>query len=359
MDLPPHEASTTAPGPRPFLLRLLAWCGAVLAVQLVVGTATLPEDLQALDEALDGGADVLFLADSTNRAFDPADADRRWISQILATRLASATDGPAPVAAPVVAALDHAAYHPLVYRDLVTAVARHAHRPRAMVFVLNTRAFLPGWAMRPGWQFERLRFSLAHPWLARLWQPLAVFRWVDASSVSEVEFRTAPVRIGRESAGVVGDYLRGDPEALDTPQLLDEDLRLRLTCNYLGAIREEDERLVAMVDAVTRCRELGITPVVYVTPVDVDTGEGLLPGRFRAAVVANAELLTSRLRSAGAVALDLATTLPTGRFSWQRIPNEHLDEAGRASVAEALAAVMAPLLIGAAEPGVPPPAAGR
>jgi hypothetical protein len=319
---------------RAFFARLLGFAAVVLGVQLAIGHRSRPEELELLDRALAEQPAVLFFADSTNRAHDPDDTDPRWISQMLDDELPDAD----------VLSIDHAAYHPLVYRDWMETLLAAGARPRAAVFVLNTRSFLPGWTMRPGWQFERLRYSLGHPWAALLWQPLAVFKVVQGNTVTEAEFRRAPVRVGTEPAGVVGDFLRGDPEALDTPELRDEDLRLRLTCNYLGAIEPDHVRVEALRELIALCQEHGVAPVFYVTPVDVQTGEGFLPGRFRQQVAANAAFLVETVAAAGAVALDLSTSTASERFSWQRIPNEHMGQDGRAAVAEAVARELAPLL---------------
>ncbi|RKY20815.1 MAG: hypothetical protein DRQ55_06350 [Planctomycetota bacterium] len=385
------DQQPTSLTPASFFGRVLIFASSAFVLQLAIGSATLPEELALLHDVVAEAPDVLFFADSTNRAHDPGDSDRRWISAMLQDALAGAsaaaaetasaqagappldtprpgtprpgappndsppTDGAPRTArhssAPVVRSIDHAAYHPLVYRDWMAALLSAGARPRAAVFVLNTRSFLPGWSMRPGWQFERLRFSLAHPWLARLWQPLAVFRVLDGNLVTEREFRQTPIVLDGQPAGVVGDYLRGDPEALDTPELVDEDLALRLSCNYLGAIDPQHERVAALRELVALCREHDIEPLFYVTPVDVEAGEGLLPGRFRRQVAANAALLTKIVREAGGAALDLSLSTPAERFSWQRIPNEHMGQDGRAAVARAVATLLAPLL--SEEPAAP------
>lgn len=318
---------------RSLLTRLSLFLLGIAALQLGLGVRSLPEELATLREALDGGAEVLFIADSTNRAYHPEDADKRPISALLAERLGEVS----------VAAIDHGAWNTEVYRDVVAFVGASERRPRGMVFVLNARSFLPGWAKRPGWQFERERFALRHPWLATLWQPLAVFKAVDAVSVSEAEFRSTPVRIGAEVVGSVRDFLPpGDPDS-DTLALTEDDMLRRMTCNYLGAIQPDSPRLAALLEIVELCEEFDIVPLFYVTPVDVETGEARLPG-FAASVTANSRLLVDALKARGAPALDLSLMLDAEFFSWSRSLNEHLDERGKAHVAAALAEALGSLL---------------
>lgn len=320
---------------RSFFTRLTLFGLAITALQLGLGFRGLPEELARLREALSSGAEVLFVADSTNRAYHPEDADKRPISALLAERLGGVS----------VAAIDHGAWNTEVYRDVVAFVGASEQRPRAMVFVLNARSFLPGWAKRPGWQFERERFALRNPWLATLWQPLAVFKAVDAVSVSEAEFRSTPVRIGAEVVGSVRDFLpAGDPDS-DTLALTEDDMLRRMTCNYLGAIPADSPRLAALLEIVELCEQFEIVPLFYVTPVDVETGEARLPG-FRASVEANSRFLVDALAARGAPALDLSRDLRAEFFSWSRSLNEHLDERGKALVADALAEALAPLLAG-------------
>ena len=155
------------------------------------------------------------------------------------------------------------------------------------------------------------------------------------------DFWATEVTVDGQPAGTLLDLLGRDPEALTTAELSDDDLRRRLTCKYLTSIGPDDERLLALVETAERCQALGIRALFYVTPVDLQTGERLLPGRFARAVAANVATVQAAL---GASVLDCTALLPSDDFSWQRVPNEHLNEDGKAKLAEALAPALAELL---------------
>jgi hypothetical protein len=84
--------------------------------------------------------------------------------------------------------------------------------------------------------------------------------------------------------------------------------------------------------------------IFYLTPVDEQTGESLLPGEFRPLVKSNVRLLERELRTTGATVLDLSDGLPAESFSWDLYPNEHLRAAGRRYVAHQLEQAIVPQL---------------
>lgn len=330
---------TTPLTTRGLLGRLAALGLGLLALQLVLGSDDLPDEVQLLNDALNAQVPVLFFSDSSNRSHAPGDDDPRAVHELLAARVAQ--DG----SELAIIAVDHAAYHPLIYRDYLLALERQPHRPQAIVFTVNLRSFLPGWAANPAWQFEQLRLTLQHPLLARLWKPLAVFHVIEGQKLSMAEFWATPVQVEGQQVGTIRDLLGLDPEALTTEELPDDDLQRRLTCNYLGTLAPDDERLAALVETAVRCQRLGIRPLFYLTPVDLQTGERLLPGRFARAVAANAATVVSALNAVHATVLNLTELLPSDDFSWQRIPNEHLNQRGKARLADALSPLLAELLL--------------
>ena len=77
--------------------------------------------------------------------------------------------------------------------------------------------------------------------------------------------------------------------------------------------------------------------LIYITPVDVQSGEQFWPGVFESRVRGNIETILAVAEEEGAEILDLAFSASPGDFNWRKdpYPNEHLNyEGGRALAGE-------------------------
>src|SRR5439155_15030985 len=109
--------------------------------------------------------------------------------------------------------------------------------------------------------------------------------------------------------------------------------------NYLQDLPRDHRKIRSMISIVRRCRSAGIRPFFYVTPVDVETGSGLLGAGFRETVARHVSILRDALAGEGAPLLDLSAELGSSAFSWrsEEAPNEHLVDSGRTYVADRVA----------------------
>lgn len=314
--------------PLRFWIKLTTLGGLVIAAQLlsrVVYTGDEDANIVRMRQLLQDGVDVLYFGDSVNFIVDPDDDDDRSISRML--------DSLTPELS--VAAIDHPAYHLRVFESFVDALAEQPRRPRAVVIPVNLRSFSPSWDRFPQYQFTDVRRELKYGILWRaVEKPLRTFHVLDDfREVSWETYETTPVYSGTKKVGVVRDF--------DNPsyrRATRENRRNKFILEYMAAVSPDHRLLLALRRIAARARELNITPLFYLTPIDVETGTRFVGPSFTRQIEANAQTIRSQLKDVNPPPLDLSLSLPADRFHYASVyPNEHLDEAGRMFVAEQLA----------------------
>jgi len=303
----------------------------VAALQSALFRTKMPKNVLLLERRLREGVDVVYMADSSNRAYSPQDTDRRPISTMLADEL-----GGAPLAA-----IGHDAYQMDVYLAYCRFITRQVRPPAAVVIPVNMRTFSASWDLRPAWQFEKERFVLAGPFRRSIYQalykPLGVFKAVKPSEVSPQEYYDSPVYDGAEKVGVVRDF--------DNPSyrnVTGERIARKLVFHYMYELAPEHRKVRSMVEIPRLLAARGVRSIFYVTPIDHETGRRYLGERFSQRLEANVALVLSLLQAEGAETLDLSTALGAGDFCWKPYyPNEHINQRGRSLVARRLARTIA------------------
>ena len=302
---------------------VLLFAAAVAALQGVVGHKV-PKEIGRFDRALSRPMDIVYFCDSTNFAYAREDADKRRMSRVLQDRLPDRE----------VFALDHGAFNMRMYLALCRYMVRRGRKPDLLIVPVNMRSFSPGWDLRPDWQFERELFLLRHPRLRCFFKPLAVFKAVCTNEISVDDYQRTAVYCGEELVGTVAQF---DFARAAGATLTEEQVRKTLIFHYMYSLEPDHRLLRAMREIVDTLRPIGAKVIFYATPLPVDTGENYLPGRFRKAVAANVEIVKSTLREKDAALLDLTQQVPADCFSWTLYPDEHLNQRGKAVVADRLA----------------------
>ena len=314
-----------------FVARVIGFA-AVLALAQYVYTAAIPprapRQLRLLGEYLRTDTEIIYFGDSTIHHFSEQDRDRRAISQILEDSLDGLKVG--KVAA--------AAYNAEVFEAYVDYLLRNDGDPDVVILPINVRTFSPEWDQRPEYQFEgeKLYARLCCRTAALMfYRPGRILG--DMRPISPVEYRSTAVHVGAEQVGVVRDF--------DGPRfrhVSPENMRKKLVLRYMGDVDRNHRKLRALKRVVHRLRRADIDPVLYLTPVDQETGEKFLGPAFRRQLATNVAVIQNVAAQAGASVMDLSSALPARAFNWGRYPadhlypNEHMKELGRQYVAERL-----------------------
>jgi hypothetical protein len=262
-----------------------------------------------------------------------------------------ASDARGAKSALTVRGVSGAGYTALVFERYARLVARSPHRPRIVILPLNPRSFSSPWFFGEDYWYSRvLRFlpliaetpSLTW-WLSRLpdringRDPDAVAGkpFGDGFKVPAVENYFSLFRPGSP------DY--GPPP----PGLTEERLAARehFIENY-GLVKTTagHPMLGAMILAARKFERAGVTPVIYVTPVDLEEGERLLGPLFAARFREGIAVIQRELEREGVAFLDLSGLLGSRFFVDREYACEHLNLAGREAVAVKLAEAVRPML---------------
>ena len=200
---------------------------------------------------------------------------------------------------------------------------------------INLRSFSPEWDRKPAYQFEATKRQIRHaerPLQQALDPLLRTLHLLDEQAVTQTEYKTTPVYCGTEQVGLVRDF--------DNPSYLEvtpERTRNKMIFHYMYPLGVDHPKLVALREIVALADDYDLNIVFYVSPVDVETGERLLPGRFREQVAANVDTIREAVGTHQPALIDMSDALPSTAFSWHDYPNEHLRDTGRRFVAERLA----------------------
>ena len=111
--------------------------------------------------------------------------------------------------------------------------------------------------------------------------------------------------------------------------------RVIFTFHYLFELRRDDDRLEAARDVFVRGKEFGCDVVAYIPPLDVEGGRELLGDGFEREIADKVETVLAAL--APFSVHDWSTLLPSEYFFHRFEPTEHLNERGRARVADEIA----------------------
>jgi hypothetical protein len=306
-----------------FLKRLLLFLIIVVVLQLIV-RHKVPPEIRLIDKAVSRKVDIVYFCDSTNFAYGLQDTDRRSISQMLQDIMPERE----------ILAIDHGALHMDMYLAFCQYISRSRNRPNALIIPVNMRSFSLGWDQRPNWQFEKERFFLNYPLLRPFFKPLAVFKAVRANEISVEQYNQTGVYCDEELVGTVRefDFMCTDPNAVT-----DDDIRKKCIFQYMYPLKPDTRKLRSMLQIVKILNSIGVRLILYITPLDMETGQKYLPGRFSDRVGANIQLVKTLLRNQNVEPLDLSQSVSAENFSWTVYPNEHLDQHGRLFVADSLA----------------------
>lgn len=264
--------------------------------------------------------DVLYLGDSLVSFISPQDQDVRNLAQLV-------VDGIGP--AGQVHTLHGGSYHPALHDAYVRLIEGTAARPVVVVPLCVRVRTLP-WIEHPVFGHRR-----ATDYLAGV-DPAGPARQIRAGfprpTPSEFErFYRLPHHTWAGEL-TVGDYIR----ELKANPTGDDRVPMLYAYHHGGAVQTG-----AAMDDVTRLgrrlRDLGVPTVVYQTPVPVQHGSHIWGEGFRDLAAANFTALDAAFRAGygeDAEILQTGLIVPTEEFIDPKDASEHVNEKGRARLAE-------------------------
>lgn len=283
--------------------------------------------LNAIDNHLAQDRQVLFFGDSTVFTIEKLDADMRSLSQMTAAELGGEILG--EVAYP--------AYSLTQFDLFVQYLARLEKKPRVLVMPVNIRSFSASWDPRPDWQFQKEKLFVQYDALPLrvLFDPLVIFKApvFNLTPIEMGDYMEMPVYNGDQIAGKVKDFYIDITRPPANP-----DLRRQFIFCYMLRIAPEHRKAQSLRNLIETANKMGVRLVLYITPIDHESGVEMLGPEFDTRLAENVQTITRVVQEAGGTIHDLSRFMSKQEFCPPPfMPNDHLKDVGRRKLAATLA----------------------
>lgn len=286
-------------------------------------------ELGALNDALGSGAEIVYFGDSVVITPLENDTDNRTIGEMLEAELGNGMR--VHVAA-------HGAYNQNLYGPFSEYICRSANRPEIVVVPINLASFSAAWDLQPENQFKEeiaklmygdrafLNLGIRFYYLFRLNQ--------EELQEEKIHWEEQLVYYNDTQIGKIKDMqytlLASDPD-------IDYQAKNRYTYYYLYRLIPGHRQVVSLDRLIKNYNECGIRPILYLTPIDLQSGSKYHGSNFTAIVGQNKEIIFDIGRQNNIQIADWSFALNQSYFGDMFDPTEHLRQGGRMYVARGLA----------------------
>lgn len=287
----------------------------------------IPQEVQDFKNNVTLGKNFYFFGDSVT-FFSGNEGDPRTIPNFLEAEMGIS-----------VTPVTHSAYHLGIFQDYVSQLPKGPSCP-AVVIEINLRSFSEAWKKRPEYQYEKERFFINNydnRWFRVFWKPLAIFKFFNLETYTPEEFRATPVIRHGIKIGTMQDFY--DLERIGE---IDELRKVAFNYDYLYDLNTADPKIVALSKIVSLRRACKKPTVIYVTPVDYQSGEYYWGKAFTEQIKANTKTIGGIANQEGILFADWSTIYESDQFMWRETnyPDEHLKAIGRDDIAKRIASYL-------------------
>lgn len=271
---------------------------------------------------------IFFFGDSVS-FFAQDEADRRTIPDFIST---SSKGQP-------VASVVHSAYHSDIFQHYVAKLPASQSCPVAIVEV-NLRSFSEAWEKRPEYQYEKEKLFLSNydnRWFRNFWKPLAIFKYFKLDTFSPEEFRATPIIRNGKKIGTMQDFYDFEKD-----KKMDDLIKIAFNYDYLYDLYPTNKKVVALVNILKMRNNCRNKTIIYVTPVDYQSGEKYWGPFFTKKIKQNIQVIQNELGRNGGSLIDWSTVFPPEAFMWQKthFPDEHLHARWKADLGARIASII-------------------
>jgi hypothetical protein len=310
------------------LLKLLAGCTLVAILQIPVGYALREPDVinfERIQRTLASRSEKLLFGDSVlefSTVKEPTS-----LLELLEERMPLGSfSGPG--------------YTPELQLAVLEDALHRGYVPRLVGVSVNMRCFNESWDQGLQYQFTDLRARLRFGDVVGcgIQKPLSsyqIWAWLEGFPRSEQAFKELPIRRGGRTLGTMREVIDASWNKTGP------DARAKaFSLLYLYPLEAGHRKIRALVRLAAVCRSAKIPLRMYVTPLDVDTGERMTGPEFRSQVARNIDVIRRALADEGVDLVDWSSLLRADQFSYHEYPNEHLNRSGRERLAEEMVALL-------------------
>jgi hypothetical protein len=274
--------------------------------------------------------DILYLSDSVTERVSQVDRDRRTLDQFVSAKLSGEKS---------LACIAHYSYHPAVYYHLLQVLKTTRHKPEVVILPVNMRCFSPQWDREPSWQFSREIGILERyasgadksiPWIGDVIEKQELYEQFDAEATNFP--LTYLNTVGQFRLTISGKPSSNEQRAYRYRQIF--------IFHYMYPLDGAHPKVKYLEQTIKLLNDLGVSVLVYNTPVNVQAGRKYVGPEFEKSLQANIDVIAKAIRphlKDRSLFLDLASFLTSECFFHMDDPTEHLNQAGRNTLAEKLA----------------------
>jgi hypothetical protein len=269
---------------------------------------------------------IVYLGDSVNAFVSAGDTNVASVSRMLQNKLGRRVLG-----------ISRGGFDLLLFRDFVRDWVLHVAPPRTVVVEVNL-AVLGGDGRTPFSQHHEIAFELRRQssrGLRAFDRPLHIFRVPALRPAIRLEefLHQDVVWLGR----TIGKERDFEDVNFLVPEVTDDLVRTNLIIRYGQPIAPGNRLLAAATDIAKELTARGHRAVFFITPVNYQRCDGYWSGAISPILREKASAVHAAVAAGGGELLDFTFALGPEYFDPAHYPNEHLQEAGRDYVAQALA----------------------
>ncbi len=312
-----------------FVKKVFVFLFIIISLQFFISSVyppDVPKNIRTFEKRLARSPDIVFLGDSVIHWTAPSDINKESLPKMLHDILPDGWK---------MSALYYDAGQMDLFFSIIKFVLKR-HRPRLFIVSINLRSFSPVWIYRPEYQYPKDKFIYTYDFrpLEVFLKPLSVFK-AFVPETSQEEYAEIKIFDGDRYMGKMRDFM-----GMDTCH--PEDFRKIIIANYMYHLTEDNKNIVALQKMIRFLKAMDINVLFYITPLDQTAGQEFLGEPFMHRVRANSSFLAKVIEREGVEVLDLSLMLDGRFFCWRQEKachaiDEHLDENGRAAVAQKLA----------------------
>lgn len=259
-------------------------------------------------------AETLVFGDSVMERVAREDDDRRTLGQMISDELR-------PASTAVVSA---SANNPLVYRWLLSALAKMPRQPSTIIIPINLRCFSPQWHLNPDWQMKQ-EITLLAEYTENGLEDVPPIADVFRDDPAHEALAAMPLSFPLSQRRTMGEF-----RALVHEPPSHERSRDIFVFHYTHRLTGDHPKLKALAEAVDIAFGIAERVLLYITPINVEAAERFVGSNFRGLIADNVEVIRGRL---GVELHDWHDRLPDEAFFHGDTATEHLNQSGRLALA--------------------------
>jgi hypothetical protein len=275
--------------------------------------------------------DGLLLGDSVTERISWHDTNKATLAQILTAALSDTYS---------VGSVSYSAFNAKIYSYFIEALQVMKRRPKFVVLPVNMRSFSPQWDLEPSWQFDT-EINLISKFIS---DPRRIPDYVPEEhdlTVQYERFDSTPVQYPLSELKRIGHFrlvISGKPTSAEQ-----RDFRLTqlFVFHYAFALHQNHRNLVYLKKSIHSLQKMKIHGVLYVTPINIESGRKYAGDRFVESVRSNMSAVENVVADASALGsvsfFNFGELFPPNFFFHKDETTEHLNQDGRKRLASLLA----------------------